>query len=551
MRVSESVRKLLEDAPENSNHTETTEWPIDRVLAALERLAPVIGEVTERGRGWRARCPSHIGDSTNSLSVTEAEDGTALLHCFQGCDTAKDVVPALALRMADLFPNDDASRYTKEWAAEQHERAAARAANPTTSDFFDDRGAFIPPRLGAYLNRERPIRLGEDGRIYCYVDGVYHAHGEGWVKKRTRELLGERCRRRHIDEVLAWLKADEETITAEPDERFLNLPNGLLDWRTGELRPHSPDVLSTIRIPVAWKPDATCPTITRFLGEVLPHDSGEFALEIIAYGLYPANPFQKAVLLLGPGGNGKGKLLQVVRALLGSENVSTRTLHDFADDHFAAADLFGRLANICGDLDARNLERSDTFKMVTGGDPITGQRKYGHSFSFVAFALLLFSANEAPLSSDQTTAYFDRWLVVPMTERFRGTAREDPTLGSKLTTARELEGLLQLAVPALRRLIDRGYFAVPGSVREAGEKMRDELDSVAAFVSEWCVLHADAKVARADLYGAYVQWCRANGRQPLNSKNAYARLRENFPRLREVRQSYGWRVDGIRVSHAG
>jgi hypothetical protein len=116
-------------------------------------------------------------------------------------------------------------------------------------------------------------------------------------------------------------------LTLDPPKDIINLPNRLLEWETGTLRPHDPEVLSTIRVPVRWNPDATCPAIDRFLAEVLPEDCLDFVLEFIGYCLVPDNRLQRAVMLIGPGGNGKGTLLGVIRALLGSANVASRSLH--------------------------------------------------------------------------------------------------------------------------------------------------------------------------------------------------------------------------------
>ena len=68
--------------------------PVDLVLDRLEG-------VRERGEGYQAHCPAH-DDHEPSLSVTEGEDGRALLKCFAGCRTS-DVVAALDLEMKDLF----------------------------------------------------------------------------------------------------------------------------------------------------------------------------------------------------------------------------------------------------------------------------------------------------------------------------------------------------------------------------------------------------------------------------------------------------------------
>src|SRR5262249_11462207 len=160
--------------------------------------------------------------------------------------------------------------------------------------------------------------------------------------------------------------------------------NGPLEWKTGTLHPHSPDVLTTNQIPVAWTPDATAPTIARFLGEVLPGDAVELVEEIAGYALYAGNPFRKAVMLLGPGGNGKSVLLRLLASLLGEPNVAAVPLQALGEDRFSAADLFGKLANICGDLDARAIQRTDLFKQITGGDPIRAQFKFRDAFSFTS-----------------------------------------------------------------------------------------------------------------------------------------------------------------------
>lgn len=54
------------------------------------------------GSGYMALCPAH-GDRHPSLSISEGNDGRALLKCFAGCDT-EAVVSALGLKMSDIMP---------------------------------------------------------------------------------------------------------------------------------------------------------------------------------------------------------------------------------------------------------------------------------------------------------------------------------------------------------------------------------------------------------------------------------------------------------------
>jgi hypothetical protein len=66
----------------------------------LERL----DHVKKYGDGYRAKCPAHDGESSNSLSVSEADDGTVLIKCFGQCESL-NVLHSIGLEFSDLFPN--------------------------------------------------------------------------------------------------------------------------------------------------------------------------------------------------------------------------------------------------------------------------------------------------------------------------------------------------------------------------------------------------------------------------------------------------------------
>jgi len=77
--------------------------PVEKVLDKLDGTR-------ESNGSWKALCPAHQ-DREPSLSVTEGDDGRALLKCFAGCDT-ENIVAALGLEMKDLF--ESRNGYKKE-----------------------------------------------------------------------------------------------------------------------------------------------------------------------------------------------------------------------------------------------------------------------------------------------------------------------------------------------------------------------------------------------------------------------------------------------------
>jgi hypothetical protein len=68
----------------------------------LGAVSEVVGEYSERSDEYRAKCPSHLGESNDSLSIRETDDGKILLHCHSGCSN-EDIVDALGLEWSGLF----------------------------------------------------------------------------------------------------------------------------------------------------------------------------------------------------------------------------------------------------------------------------------------------------------------------------------------------------------------------------------------------------------------------------------------------------------------
>lgn len=69
--------------------------PIDLLLSRLDAMKPA-------GKGYRGPCPS-CGGKSAKLSVSEADNGAVLMHCFGGCNPA-EVLGAVGLTLGDLFP---------------------------------------------------------------------------------------------------------------------------------------------------------------------------------------------------------------------------------------------------------------------------------------------------------------------------------------------------------------------------------------------------------------------------------------------------------------
>jgi hypothetical protein len=276
-----------------------------------------------------------------------------------------------------------------------------RTYSGTGEEFFDypvtgGKQVFTPRLLGEAIIARNTYQYTAS-QLWVYRGGVYLPCGEATLYADAQLLLGNERRNDRITEALGYVqvatRVDDES---PPDCQYINLRNGCLDWATGVLEPHTPAVFTTVQLPIEYDPTATCPAFDRYLQTTFDADVIPLIEEILGWCLLPDRRFEQAIMLTGEGENGKSVFLDLVGYLLGEDNVSNVALQDLEENRFRAAELYGKLANVFADLDARGLQTSSMFKTLTTGDPITAERKHAQPFRFRSYAKLLFSANKIP-----------------------------------------------------------------------------------------------------------------------------------------------------------
>ena len=376
---------------------------------------------------------------------------------------------------------------------------------------FFDKKSFLPKLVADELRQQGRYFLHTSGMLYEYQGGVYRDN-EKAAKRDIQDILWEQSTDTHVQNVVKHISTgnfvDETDLTASDK---VNCLNGVLDTDTLELLPHSPYHQSLIQVNAAWDPNAKCPTIEKFLSEVSPDDCQDLIREIVGYTLMQSNRFEKAVLMVGAGGNGKSTFLNLIRALLGDTNYVSKSLKSLEENRFSVADLFGMLANICGDMPTSRLEDTSIFKQITSTDAVTGERKFKGSFHFENFATNFFGCNDLPPTRDRTYGFYRRWLVLPFSYEIPEDQR-DPDLGDKLQTPKELSGLLRLAVEGQRRLRKKGGFSVSETVEEALKAYQLDNNSVLRFVvDEVDTSDKEAVSPRQAVYDTYCAYCESQG----------------------------------------
>lgn len=379
-------------------------------------------------------------------------------------------------------------------------------------------------------NRFLTVRGGErDETMYIYRNGVYSPDGEGYIKNECEKRMGIHplMTKNKVSEITEHFKRStfckRDVLNTNPN--IINVKNGLLNLQTKELSPHSPDVFSTVQLPVKYNSSKDCPNIKKFLIDVHNTEDIPIIQEFFGYCLYAEYPIQKAFLQYGMGANGKTVEQELLKRLIGSSNCSNISWQSLEDERFARSSLEGKLVNMFDDLQSRGIESTGNFKMLTGSGTIGAEKKFKDNYSFVNFAKLIFSTNKPPkVSNEDSYAFWRRWVIISYPNQFTDElGNRDPDIIKKLTTDDELSGLLNYALAGLQRLLKNQKFSYSKTAEETQDEYLKASDPVYAFITDKCEIDVNAEIAVETLYDAYKIYSEENG-MPILRPMSFGRL---------------------------
>ena len=368
--------------------------------------------------------------------------------------------------------------------------------------------------------------------ILIYEDGVYTYNGEKVIREECEKRVPKKFMATHsVSEVKNHIARSTFTEREQFDtEKYIiNLRNGLLDVNTRELKPHTPDFLSTVRMPIVYDPKAECPRVQGFLDSVLEEKDKEVILEFFGYTLIPDYSIPVVLMLLGEGANGKTQLLRLLARFIGKTNYTSISLQDIEDDSFAVANLENKLLNIQGDLSSKWLSGVGMLKKLSGQDPIYANRKHRDPIQFDNFARLVFASNKPPEIEEDTLAIWRRILPMNLPNVFEGK-KDIKNYVDAILTPQELSGLLNLTLESLQGLLARGDFSYQGSYSDRSRHYTIASAPARVFVEECCNIGADYKILKSELYQAYILFCK-NSKIQLSGESQFGKELRRVPGL--------------------
>ncbi len=389
-----------------------------------------------------------------------------------------------------------------------------------------------------YKNRAEKLRLDAEAKDLPEED-----------KKRLLQVASSfeswalQCRNKSRLDAMRGLAQMDERYTVSSDRidvdpYLFGVNNGVVDLRTGLLRPNAKTEFVLKRSSVDYRSNASAPRWQEFVSEITsrPGDvvDGKVAFvrrpqltealqRLLGYCLTGRTDAQKLFMFLGMGSNGKNVLLDTVMRIVAEYGINMPPEIILAAKFDKQAEQASPMARMLQGIrltvcsESKDGQQLDTgvVKRITGGGYLTARGLHEMPVTFVMTHKLILMTNHQPGLAQMDPAIRGRLFVVPFDMRWNrpGETNPDPTLPDadpKLMEQLwgEREGILQWLIEGAVRYHTDGLLVCP----EVAAFTRDYVESQ-DVLSRWLASlercsPADGLLA-SELVSDYHAYCRS------------------------------------------
>lgn len=360
------------------------------------------------------------------------------------------------------------------------------------------------------------------------VRGIYREAGNCDDDNRRAALRQHAGRCEGEAKRKAMLSSAKCELPISPDDFdknhwLFNCQNGTLDLQSGDLLPHTKEHFITKLSPVDYDINAECPTWWNFLLRIMGNKEALvfFLQRAAGYSMTGGTNEQCMFIPYGLGANGKSTYLNILKKMFGeySQHAETDTFMLRKNDNVRndlAALRGSRLVTAIETEKGKSLAEA-MVKQMTGGDPITARFLFSEFFTFMPTFKIWLAANHKPIIRGTDHAIWRRIKLIPFTVSIPEN-EQDKDLPEKLTE--ELPGILKWCLTGCLSWQDIGL-DIPPEVKAATAEYREEMDMLADFLNECCIVAPGLSTKAKELYSAYTSWAESNGEKHFLSQRSF------------------------------
>lgn len=373
-----------------------------------------------------------------------------------------------------------------------------------------------------------------DGDIYIYNSetGIYELDKTGRkLRKIIRSL--DNLKDNSVKEVRNYI-VDMCDVKNEVNTEHVAVKNGLVHYRTKVFKTFTPDIFVIDKLPSAYNPNAYDEFVDNTIQKVsCNHEETIMNIyEMFAQVLYPKILIDQIIYLLGTvADNGKSTIQHMIKATFDSGGqISSVSPQRLANNHFAGASIYGKMANIVDDLPNVEIEDAGNIKTAITGGYLEVEQKGKASHSVRMQTPFIIASNHYPNFRESGDQINKRLHIIPFNYSFK---EDEERLSVTESTERiysesAKEYVLKLAIDRLADMLQRdGTYITPNERSDRSSELFADNNNPLSEYLENRSIDFFLNNPGAETYKDYKVWCHSNFIRKPVEKSDFITLLEN------------------------
>lgn len=531
--LTDKLRLIAVSSPNGATKGDTkSKWDSSTNILFKGLNVAIIPDNDDTGRAYAQTIATQLFPIAKSVKVIDLrQEWVNLKEKGDITDVYESEVPYKDRSIAEVvhFKLTSLTALTKPYEAPQEATEAEAPIIPIWA--YEDRGQWK-------IDEKQYITdFTERHRIKCVNNQIYSVDGaiqDGKVKQIILKEILDYVQSNHGDKAEKLLKGIKQYCYIEPpkpDMDKIHLNNGTLTKDENGLFTvwNEEKEFCINRINANYNPNAPQPKrFTEYLNTLFNEDDIRTLQQYCGYCLLPTTVMQKALIIIGDGGEGKSVFGTILNEIIGERNCYNASVRDL-EGTFGIANVENKLVYIDDDVSEKALTNSGIFKsLVTNKNTIEAKKKFQQSNSIRSYIRFICFGNFALQSLYDTSDGFYRRLLA-LRVKPKDKQRIDNPFIDREIIENEAEGVFNWLVQGLNEVIKRNFNIYTSERTEKeSEKIKHENDSVLAFLqSDYIGLDKELKIHTTDLYKIYCDFCEENAYNKLITANSFSRALNN------------------------